>query len=99
MSIVSGDTHLAANWKLKHTRSTNNLAKNFYFNRFPRLWNTLPFINITSHPAAIKQKVYDLTSGTILYVISVQQMHVATLLSAAVPVVVNCQLLPYGTKF
>ena len=45
ISFVSGDTCLAANWKLKHTRSTDNLAKNFYFNGFLRLWNALPVIN------------------------------------------------------
>ena len=84
ISFISGDTRLAANWKLKHIATIDLhtiLQRTFTSTDFL----ALPvIINITSHPAAIKQK---------LYLISIQQMHVATLLSAAVPVVANCQLV------
>ena len=36
----------SSNIKLIHTRSPDNTSRYFYFNRFPRLWNALPPINL-----------------------------------------------------
>jgi len=55
--FASGNTRVAANHKLQHNRSTDNLMNNFYFNRFPCLRNALPVININLHPVVIKQKL------------------------------------------
>ena len=47
-------TRLSSYFRLKHTRSSNNLTKNFYFNRLPRIWNNLPSININHSANTIK---------------------------------------------
>ena len=57
ISFVTGNTRLATSNKLQHNRSTDMMANNFYFNRLPRLWNTLPIIDINLHPDNIKQKL------------------------------------------
>ena len=55
--FITGNTRLAASHKLQHNRSTDSLTNNFYFSRFPHLWNALPIININLHPDTIKQKL------------------------------------------
>ena len=47
--FTTGDTHLATSHKLQHSRSSNSLGSNFYFQRLPRIWNTLPIINCEFH--------------------------------------------------
>ena len=46
-------THL----KLRHTLSRTNSARHFYFNRIPRLCNTLPTIDLDQSTTSIKRKV------------------------------------------
>ena len=36
---------------------TTATSKHSYFNRLPRIWNTLPIINLNDHPARIKSKL------------------------------------------
>ena len=43
--------------KLIHTRSSNNTSRHFYFNRLPRLWNTLPPIDLNLPINTIKNQV------------------------------------------
>ena len=43
--------------KLKHTKSLSNSARHAYFNRLPRLWNSLPPINLDSSTNCIKSLI------------------------------------------
>ena len=43
--------------KLKHTFSSITSSAHFYFNLLPRLWNTLPFIDLNQSVSTIKQDV------------------------------------------
>ena len=49
LTFTSSKTR-SSNFKLQHIRSSHNLTRNFYFNRFPCLWNALPPINIINCP-------------------------------------------------
>ena len=42
VSFSYGSTKSSKNGKLRHIRSLDSKSKHFYFNRLPRLWNTLP---------------------------------------------------------
>ena len=57
IKFVTGNTRSALCNKLQQTKSTNNTLQNFYFNRLPRIWNTLPIIDINEHPTRIKNKL------------------------------------------
>ena len=57
IKFITGNTHSALSNKLQQTKSTNNAIKNFYCNRLPRIWNTLPIIDINKHPTRIKKKL------------------------------------------
>ena len=43
--------------KLKHTFSPTTSSAHFYFNRLPRLWNSLPFIDLNQSLSTIKRNV------------------------------------------
>ena len=45
--------------KLKHTKSFSNSARHAYFNRLPRLWNSLPPIDLDSSTNCIKSLITD----------------------------------------
>jgi len=45
ITFVYGNTRLANNHKLQHTRSSNVLSNNFYFNRIARICNALPVVD------------------------------------------------------
>ena len=59
VSFSTSRTRSATTHKLLHNYSRNNKTRNFYFNRLPRLWNTLPPINIDVHLNTIKSLIYD----------------------------------------
>ena len=42
---VSSGTRSSSNNKLLHPLTSNISSSNFYFNRFPRLWNSLPSVD------------------------------------------------------
>ena len=42
VSFSSTSTRFSANFKLYHSKSSTNNCRHFYFNRLPRLWNSLP---------------------------------------------------------
>ena len=46
VSFASSSTRSSANSKLLHTKSTTNSSHHFYFNRLPRLWNSLPVLSL-----------------------------------------------------
>ena len=58
LTFTSGPTRLTSNFKLKHTFSKFSASRHFYFNRLPRLWNSLPPIDTTKSTQTIK---YNLT--------------------------------------
>lgn len=43
--------------KLKHTLSSTTSSAHFYFNRLPRLWNSLPFIDLNQSLSTIKRNI------------------------------------------
>ena len=47
VSFSYGSTRSSKNGKLRHIRSLDSKSKHFYFNRLPRLWNTLPLIGLS----------------------------------------------------
>ena len=51
------NTRASSYYKLKHSLHKNSSARNFYFNRIPRLWNFLPPIDIRLSIATIKKKL------------------------------------------
>ena len=50
-------TRSATFFKLLHSRPRNRIQSNEYFNRFPRLWNSLPFIDIELSIFTLKDKL------------------------------------------
>ena len=65
IKFATGSTHSASSNKLYQTRSTNNTRKHFYFNGLPRIWNTLPIIDLNDHPIRIKSKLSEYVYGRI----------------------------------
>ena len=61
VSFSSGPTRLSSHLKLRHaSAATNNSSRNFYFNRLPRLWNSLPLLDIDQSIPTLKFKLYQL---------------------------------------
>ena len=50
-------TRASVNYKLVHHMSRTNKVKHFYFHRLPRLWNSLPTINLDQSLSSIKFKL------------------------------------------
>ena len=44
ISFSHSSTRSSSTNKLQHIHSCNNYIKNFYFNRLPRIWNSLPLL-------------------------------------------------------
>ena len=78
LTFTSNKTRSSSNFKLQHIRSSNNLTRNFYFNRFPRLWNALPSININCSISIIKSTIKSFF-GLIFLTISILISHVTTI--------------------
>ena len=57
VQFCSYSTRAGHSFKLKHLLCRSNYERNFYFNRIPRLWNSLPFLDITPSPSVIKSKL------------------------------------------
>ena len=57
VQFCSHSTRAGHGFKLKHPLCRSNYERNFYFNRIPRLWNSLPSFDITLSPPAIKSKL------------------------------------------
>ena len=47
-------------FKLRHTKSSSNPMRQLYFNRLPRLWNSLPYIDLDMSVTSIKRKLFEL---------------------------------------
>ena len=57
VSFSSASTRSAAHGKLTHAKFSSNLNHFHYFNRLPRLWNSLPSINLSESFPTIKSKI------------------------------------------
>ena len=57
LKFSCSNTRSSTSNKLCHIFSSNNTLRNFYFNRFPRIWNSLPPINLNQPIATIKHLV------------------------------------------
>jgi len=58
VTFCTSSTRSSTHLKLQHTLSRTNSARHFYFNRIPRLWNTLPTIDLDQSTTSIKRKVW-----------------------------------------
>ena len=59
INFCSHTTRSSSHLKIRHTLSRNNIQSNFYFNRIPRLWNSLPTIDLSLTLPAIKTILRD----------------------------------------
>ena len=59
LSFSSGTTRSATNNKLVHKHFRLNTNRHFYFNRIPRIWNSLPPINLSHSTSTIKYKLLE----------------------------------------
>ena len=62
ISFSDSNTRSSKHLKLKHNKLTNsstNSHRHFFFNRIPRLWNSLPPINLDSSTQSIKSLITD----------------------------------------
>ena len=72
VSFASSSTRSSANSKLLHTKSTTNSSRHFYFNRLPRLWNSLPVLpwnNRLNHLSKISRLFFGTISSPTLILI------------------------------
>ena len=53
----STSTRSSTHCKLQHTRQWNNRNRHFYFCRLPRLWNSLPPLNINISINSLKSQL------------------------------------------
>ena len=53
VTFHTGSTRSSTHLKLKHVLSRTNSARHFYFNRMPRLWNSLPTIDVDQSTGSI----------------------------------------------
>ena len=51
------DTRSSAHYKLRHNKASTSSYRHFYFNRIARLWDSLPFIDLTSPLSSIKSHI------------------------------------------
>ena len=58
VSFSHSSTRSSSTNKLQHIHSRNNYIKNFYFNRLPRIWNSLPPIDLSLPTIIIKTRLY-----------------------------------------
>ena len=57
VTFSSASTRSSSKCKLVHTLSRINRDRHFYFNRLPRLWNSLPSIDLSQSVRTIKHKL------------------------------------------
>ena len=59
VTFCASSTRSSTHFKLKHSLSRINtsILSHFYFNRLPRLWNSLPAINLNQSTSSIRKKL------------------------------------------
>ena len=58
VTFSSNSTRSSTFCKMNHSLSKTNSSQHFYFNRIPRLWNSLPPIDLTQSVSCIKRTIY-----------------------------------------
>ena len=58
ISFSSSNTRSSSANKLNRVHTNRNYARNLYFNRLPRIWNQLPFIDINQSLPVIKATIH-----------------------------------------
>ena len=58
VTFSSNSTRSSTYFKLKHSLCRTNTLQHFYFNRLPRLWNSLPPLNMNQSISRIKRNVH-----------------------------------------
>ena len=58
LSFSNSATRSSTHFKLQHSVSRSNICRHFYFKRLPRLWNSLPTINLDQSISTIRKKLY-----------------------------------------
>ena len=57
VQLCSHPTRGSSNLKLKHSLCRTEIERHFYFNRIPRLWNSLPTLDINLPLSVIKSGI------------------------------------------
>ena len=57
VKFCSHPTRAGHSFKLKHSLCRSNFEQSYYFNRIPRLWNSLPFLDINLPLSSIKSEL------------------------------------------
>jgi len=57
VTFHTGSTRSSTHLKLKHVLSRTNSARHLYFNRMPRLWNSLPTTDLDQSTDSVKLRV------------------------------------------
>ena len=60
VSFSNSNTRSTTHLKLKHSLSKTHADGHFYFNRLPRLWNSLPPLNLNLSLHTIKKNLWQL---------------------------------------
>ena len=69
VTFCSANTRSSIHLKLKHTKTKTNLLGQFYINRIPRLWNSIPQIDISTRcQLQLSDANFILFSGTINFI-------------------------------
>ena len=58
LTFSNSSTRFSEHTKLLHINSSSNTSRHFYFCRFPRLWNALPYIDLNLPLLTIRNKLY-----------------------------------------
>jgi len=73
VTFHTGSAH-STHLKLKHVLSRTNSTRHFYFNRMPRLWNSLPTVDLEQSTVSINR--FSGSSGIILFAVLSLTVHV-----------------------
>ena len=57
VTFSKASTRSSSKFKLVHNLSRTNQNRHFYFNRLPRLWNSLPSIDLDQSVSSIKRQL------------------------------------------
>ena len=55
IAFSASNTRSGSNAKMVHLRSHNNISRHHYFSRLPRLWNSLPLVDLSLPLNTIKK--------------------------------------------
>ena len=99
IKFSESNTRSGTSSKMIHHRSSSNISHNSYFCRLPRLWNSLPPIDLTLPIPTIKHKLF-IFYGTILPNTSTRAQSALIIITApAVTVDVQVQDHHYLTDY